>query len=873
MHMLRGLGLLAAVGLAGCGSSVDVTPDSAPPDLQSRLGDKTNINLADWLKKPREELADLVAQWSDTIQKQRLHAQENPHSLDLLPGLEPPGTMPVFAQAAYSPKAGFSLPPYLNAGDKDAAVALHLARLGDQEASLKIADPTDKDLQNRIGRRWAERNYPLEWTQLTALAFQSAQWNLATGEAQAATDIVQMHKQLRKLLDDKAAAGPLGAALLPLGRRAIVEAAAAWKKPNVNRPRLAEDAAAALKAWGETPPPALALAPGASQFDAIRLFGGPAAPQAVAAADPQTVRRVLDLLELPVPSEGVQAVAALFDADKRLTETLVLYRAHIIQTLPEPNNLAHYLVDHALPADDVAKGVGLSRRVFTGDGLKYEAVVFNRGDGLGAVMRITGAKATSPLPPEARAFGAVHLNGTFEQNRLQFARDQTGATVELNCRQSPGVVRLPVADPIPDLAVLAQVNEVNLTASLTASWPAEEMPIALTKIVAPLLGAYGSPHIDGVEDANGECVAFVWEDARTRLTLRLPYGPSSPVFQAENRPGAESADGRVAAAEAFDQAQRKTRLEAGKPLKWLPRTVGIPEIRLGMTRKQVQDNLPLKPSIDYLNFGGDQSQVYRDVPARETTYFIRQTFLRFAPDGRLTEIRVRYKEGPAKPDDSHPSLLGALKQLHGEPRVLPAPWVSLWPELPAQQPKPTLYRWADDVTVLTCQRDGGGAEVIVRDWAPGLTVDQVNETLPPMRFCAEGPGAVFLGQTRADVMMKIANPKPLDNEDGVAYAPAADSPYETIAVWFDSGKVARIVAQHRVQPTDAADATAKIQEAWGRDFDHLGAPRRQEGASGSVQQGFGWHDDKVRVRMLVQQTVEGPRIFTEWRNWPVTAKP
>ena len=34
-------------------------------------------------------------------------------------------------------------------------------------------------------------------------------------------------------------------------------------------------------------------------------------------------------------------------------------------------------------------------------------------------------------------------------------------------------------------------------------------------------------------------------------------------------------------------------------------------------------------------------------------------FLRFAADDRLTEIRVRYQEGPARPDEHRPSLLAA----------------------------------------------------------------------------------------------------------------------------------------------------------------------------------------------------------------------
>ncbi len=403
MHVLRGWVLLAAVGLAGCSNSpVDVTPDAPapPPDAPpARLGDRTDVNLADWLKKPRSELAPLVAEWSDTVQQQRQHAAENPLSLDLLPGLQPPRTMPVFGQAAYSEKAGFSLPPYVKAGEPDAAVALHLARLGDRDAALKLADPSDKDLLYRIDGRRTDRNYPLEWTQLAALAFQSAEWKLATGEALAAADLVQLHKQLRALLDDKAAAGPLGAALLPLGRRALVEAAAAWKKSKNNKQDLAQDIDAALKDWGESPPPAPALAPGASEFEAVRLFGRPAVGQAVVADKPEAVGRALDLLELPVPADGAQAVVAFFDADRRLAETLVLYKSRIIQTFPDAVNLASRLVDHALPGDDPVKGVGLTRRTYTGDGLKYDVVLLSRGDALGGFVRVAGAKPPGRCRP------------------------------------------------------------------------------------------------------------------------------------------------------------------------------------------------------------------------------------------------------------------------------------------------------------------------------------------------------------------------------------------------------------------------------------------------------------------------------------------
>ena len=828
--------------------------------------------MADWLQQPRADLADLVVEWSDTVQKQRLHALENPLSVDLLPALQPPATMPVFRTAAYSAKAGFSLPPYAAAGATDAALALHLGRLGDREAALKLADPTDKDLLNRIDFRRTDRNYPLEWTQLVGLAFQSAELKLATGEPQAATDLIGMHQELRSLLDEKAAAGPLGAALLPLGRRALADAAAAWRKPDVNKPSLADDADAALKQWGDSPPPALALAPGASEFEAARIFQRPPVRRAVAADKPESVARALDLLELPVPAEGVQAVVAFFDGDQRLTETLVLYRANVIQTFPAPVNLAHFLVDHALPADAPVQGVGLVRQTYTGDGLKYESAVFSRGDALGGFVRISGGKAPGTLPAEARDFGAVHLDRTYEQNRVLFARDRSGPIVELDCRKSPGRVRLPFADPVPETAALRREADLDLTASLTVEWPVDETTTAVPTLALPLLAAYGPARIDGVQDADGDYLAFLWEDARTRLTLRLPYESNGPTFLAENRPGAESADARLRAAAAFDQEGRLARLKAGGPLQWLPRWQQFRDIQLGMTKKEVQDGLPHKASIDVQNIGGDLSLVFHDAPTAETTYFPRQMFLRFGADGRLAEIRLRCQEGPGRADDRRPSLLGVLKRLGGEPVTEPAPWAGLWAELPSQEPKPALYRWADDVTELTCQRDGGGAEVTLRDWPADRTLDELGAALPPLRFCDEGAGGVSLGQSRAEVLKKFPEHKALENEDAVAVAGPADGPYETLAVWFDAGKVVRVVARERARPANAADVTAKMQEAWTRDFDRLGALRRQEGAWGSVLQAYGWHDDKVRVRLAAQDTADGPRLLTEWRYWPVTAK-
>src|SRR5262245_28244784 len=108
--------------LVGCSSQV-ATPTAtevvAPEDTTTHLSDKTDISLTDWLKLPRAELAKLVEEWSTTVAKQRETARSNIESVQLLPQLHPPVVSVVFAEAKFSPEAGFSLPPYLKEGQKD----------------------------------------------------------------------------------------------------------------------------------------------------------------------------------------------------------------------------------------------------------------------------------------------------------------------------------------------------------------------------------------------------------------------------------------------------------------------------------------------------------------------------------------------------------------------------------------------------------------------------------------------------------------------------------------------------------------------------------------------------------------------------------
>jgi hypothetical protein len=252
----------------------------------------------------------------------------------------------------------------------------------------------------------------------------------------------------------------------------------------------------------------------------------------------------------------------------------------------------------------------------------------------------------------------------------------------------------------------------------------------------------------------------------------------------------------------------------------------------------------------------------------DAAFHARQLFVRFR-DGRVAEVRARYQEGSRPGAAKSPSLLAALKRApNGAPEQQPAPWAGLWADLPVQRPAPVLYRWQDDLTELTYQRDAGGSEVIVRERAAG---DE--ESLPPLRFCGRGVNGCGLGDARSDVLRRWkATQPPVVNGAEVLGQPAT-SPYDLLLVWSENGRVTKVVARHRSPaPLRPQDVGAALQEAWGRDVDRLGVVRRQDDSHGHVQQAYGWHDDRTRVRIFAQEMEDGLRLFTEWREWPVSAE-
>jgi hypothetical protein len=894
MRWFAGWFLVMLLALSGCRSRVATTEEqTAPEDTTTRLADKTDISLTNWLQLPREELAKLAQEWATTADKHREMARSDVESVQLLPQLHPPILTAGFAEAKFAPTAGFSLPPYLTEGQKDARVALHLARFGDHEAARKLADPADKELLAKIDACRGERDYPIEWTRLVTLVLHNAELKLANGDPDGAAELVLLHRELRSLLDAKTASGALGAALLPRGREALTLAAAAWREPRWNKTALSADIDGALADWGATPDPVLGLNVGAKQGEVVSLMGTEVEGRAVLAQTPLAVQRALDLLALPLPSEGASGVAAFLDNKQTLTEVVVLYRPKLNELFPEPRQLALALVEHGYQSDDPASSPGQRRQTWTGGELSYEVALLTRGTIGGAMVRVGWKKdeahslsegvalndATDSFGRNPRDFGAVHFDRSFEQNRLGLDPHQAGTTLEIKDAAKLAGITQPAKEHPLAAAVLVREAKEDLLARLTLRWPADQNANALSQLVLPLWAAYGPTRLESAEESGGGLFTLTWQNETTRLVLHLPFEDKdkAPELLAEDSRGSVAFKARVEAAAAFDRHEREQRFAAGKPRARLARFVqlpshGIDDLRLALTREQVQALLPGTNSLRVQPLSKDGLNIlFLNEPPPSATYWPRQLFVRFGPDNGVAEIRVRYQEGPHAPGPKTPALLDKLRgKPNGNPETLPAPWAGLWTDLPARKP-PVFYRWLDDVTCLTYQRDSGGSEVVLRDCS--LDKPQGVE-LPALRFCGRGVEGCVLGDTQDEVRKRwqVRNPLLASNGAEVLAMPA-NSPYDVLLIWYDNDKVSRLIARHREPKSlKAADATAALQQAWGVDLDRLGFVRHQEGPWGQIVQAYSYHDDVTRVRLFAQETQEGNRLFTAWQEWPIPSR-
>lgn len=867
----RGLLLIvSAVAVVGCSSSEVTAPDQAGGLSSALNGEGTDLSLAELFGKPRAELAALAEEWLDKVRTQQKGHHDGRLPYNLLPEFRLALIVPVCREARFTPDLGLSLPPYAEAGKKDNELALHLARYGDVEAALKLADPTDAEVQARIEACRYERNYPVEWTRLAGLLLHAAQVRVASGDPDGARDLVAFHRQVHNTLDPKAAKGPLGSVLLSSGRKTLTQAVAAWRE--TKKTELLELGEAGLKSWGQARAPELPFHPGSPRSEIARLLPGPSQGLALPAA---SLGRALDLLDLPLPGEGVQGVLALFDASDRLAEVLVTYRPRVSELYPDLAHLAQPLEEYGVPAQDAPREGGLHRRTYRVGEVTCKYTLVPGGNTVGAFVRFHDSQALPASPSLARSFGGAHLDRSFEQNRVRLTPEQLGDTLRTARAQAVAQVTNPLEGLRPTEIILEREKEHDLLARLQLHYPGDESAPPLHQAVLPLWAKHGPGRFEGVDDELGGHLALVWEDAQTRYTVKLPYAGGLPTeLEVQDKQEAKDLAERAARAAALDRDERRARLAEGKPQVRLPRLLEAAwglrnvQVQLGMTRDQVVQGLPGGQSVVQRDIPDGLRVAYTGEPGREQKQFVGEIVIRFDARQRAVEVRTLHHAGPAAKDSNWTrTLLNNLKKAGGAPQPLPATWASLWAELPPQKPVAALYSWRDDVTAMTYQCDGSVAECVLRD-CPADPAAAV--ALPPLEALPRGPEQCSLGDQRGELLRRWGVDRPVTAGGGVlVLTPAKPSPYDALLVWFDKERIVRIVARHH--PSKAGGNRSvqmgqAVTEAWGREARNLGWPQRRDVLSGDVLQGLGWHDERTRVRLFWEETKEGDqRVFTEWK--------
>ncbi len=863
--------LVIVLGLAGCSTPVpDVGPETKEePEL--RLGEKAEVDVGDWLKLSRKDLAKLGDEWAETVATQREVIRSTPTSVELLPRFLPPFRVPGLDRATFSEGIGFSLPPYAELGKPDSALAVHFARMGDDDAATKLVDPADQATRDRLATLKYARSYPIEWTRLVGLVLISSHLKLATGDVDGATNLVRVHEQLRKDLDAKATAGPLGSALLPWGRRALLAAVEAYRGPKLKKNDVADDIDKALAAWGDVPAPAPGLSPGDTRSKALAVLGGTAQGKAIVCSTPDAIARAIDALTLPLPSEGVQSVVGFLDEADKLTEIQTAYRPKIDTLYRTPADLAYHLLERrAIPGE--AKVQGLQRQEFSLGDLRFDVARSDRSPSVGGLVRVTAGKG--PIPPyvgqSLTRFGPIDLGRGYESNRVRVALRQGGPSITI--KDSDTLKRFSPSLPLPSLAVLTREVDRDLVKAFQLSWTSDDNAAALQRLLPFLWSAFGPGTMADVDESTGACLAFTWHDETNEVQLRLPYDDRSPTLIARDRRPPEKQAARLAEAQATDAQERAARITAGKAEERLPRNAGIANemslmgLRLGQSRTAALAALPKGKS--YSQGKGDNwaSVALLAAPNETATSWLRQIQLRFGEKDELVEMRLRYQAGP-KASKKGQTMLTLLSDANaGAPETITPLWAGLWADLP-EPGKTTSHRWSDDRTIRLYSEDAGGMEVILRD--------RSDEAPGPWQWVGSGVGGMRLGESADSIENKGRNPVVGTSDGASVYRGAKDGPYEMVLVWYATGGKAgatRILAVHRDIPApEPKDIAAALNRAWGKDVATLGFVRRQLPASGSQLGAYFWNDDRTRVKTWAEATDKGPRLMTEWRYWPIGA--
>ena len=358
--------------------------------------------------------------------------------------MQVPFVVPVLHQAKFSARLGLTIPPYLAEDRTDTELALHLARHGDFEAAQRLVDPTDAEAIKRLESLRLERNYPVEWVRLVGLMLHRAQYNLLTGNVDEAKQLLGLHQQLDKLLTGKARSSPLGVDLLARGRAVLQLAADAWRRDK--QEHLANQAEAYVRAWGEVPGLTLPWQLPVARARAELLFGTRSSGKLLNAPAPL---RVLDLLGLALPDDGLENIVGTLDSQERLEEILVLYRGGHGEVYGRLDALAFVSAESMKPqptsAPTVSAELFQSRSYDLGE-TTFVASLVRHSPAVGALVSVrsrgkkpTGARGGIPaaapfrqrqpadLAPSNRIAGASPSTGTLCQPDRRRVEHRSGA--------------------------------------------------------------------------------------------------------------------------------------------------------------------------------------------------------------------------------------------------------------------------------------------------------------------------------------------------------------------------------------------------------------------------------------------------------------
>ncbi|MFL5244492.1 MAG: hypothetical protein ACJ8FY_20525 [Gemmataceae bacterium] len=844
---------LVILGAMGCGS------DNAP----ETNGDSGDVSLPDLLVKPRSELAELSDEHEARVKRQEALLRQGAITFILLPELRFPRFIPVWQESKYSESAGFSLPPYMSEHGVDAEAALHVARLGDLEAANKLAGKSEK---GEFASLDLERNYPLEWTRLVSLMQLDGEYRLAIGDTQGANELISLHQQLQKILTDKAKRSALGAALLGHGRGALAAAAPLLKKGK--DPELAETIESALATWDVVPSPLDFLSVDASINQIHSIFGPSANGCAVVA---KNTARALDLLELPVPHEGCQAVVGYFHPSGKLERVAVFYRPKISEVVPEASRLST-LLEEAETRSNTETGLKRLRRTYQSGGVNCEVTLMPHGSVIGGLVTFIQADGSSKgngssasWGPVSRDFGVVHLDRSFEQNRLRLAPEQRGDTVQSKRAESLIQIKNPLGATPPSQILVQRDRGQEGVARVIIRYEREQASVPLHQLALSLWQKYGPGLIEEVDDKESGFLSVVWQDQSTRLTLKLPHSENLPLeLVAEN--ARDGSFGSTASGSSFDQEERKARMKAGKPLSRLPRE--LEGVRLGQSRKEAEAALPQRSSVAVREFPGGLLATFAGDAPKTASSVVRQVVLRFDENNKLAEATIRYQRGPAANVALwSEALLKTWKKLGGAPIVSPSASGLLWSDLEPNASTLKNYSWQDDGTRMTFQSDGATADVMLLncpvDYADGAP-------LPPLGLLPRGPEKCALSTAREDLLKawQVTKPVTAPKVDLVLYPPKK-SPYDALMIWFEGDRVTRILARHRPAGggNEKLNASQLISAAWGRELRNFGWPNHSDYGQDQQLASMGNHDDRTRVRVYSQTSDAGqPRLYTEWKE-------